>query len=243
MAFPARTKDFRPPATWTYTIKVLNHQRNLEYNGEKCVGCGLCIHACPMDGKVISWGTAPGERILVDVEKCVHCGVCAYFCPAGALKLFINGEERIELKEPADEIERHSLPDFKGETLAHKETGAPIRKYLRGSLHVPAGLDEAAKRAAVAACPTGALELAGDGLAVDEHKCFYCDACSRATGDRIQPRRTLLLVDMADGISPVVKRIIERLMDEQAAARIIKGVDQYKARDKAKALLEGVGSQ
>jgi len=241
MAFPARTKDFRPPATWTYTIKVLNHQRDLAYNSEACVGCGLCIHACPMDGKVISWGTTPVERILVDVGKCVHCGVCAYFCPAGALKLFINGEERIELKEAADQIERHSLPDFTGETRAHKKTGAPIKKYLRGSLHVPADLDEATVKNAVAACPTGALVQAGNGLVVDEHKCFYCDACSRATGDKIKVRRTFLLVDFKDGISPVVKRIIERMMDEQTAARIIKGVDGYKARDKTRLLLDNAG--
>jgi ferredoxin len=241
MSFPSRLKEFKPPATRTYTIKMLNHQRDLEHNNEICVGCGMCIHACPMDGGVISWGTTPDERVLVDVAKCVHCGVCAYFCPSGALKLFINGEERIELKEAVDQVERHSLPDFKAEILSHKKTGAPIKKYLRGSLKIPAYLEVPTAKKAIAACPTGALDLVGTSLVVDEQKCFFCDACSRATGGKIEVHRTFLLVDFKDGISPIVKRIIDRMMDEQAASRIIKGVDGYKARDKAKSLLDNAG--
>ncbi len=242
MTFPARMKEFKSPATRIYTIKMLNHQRDLEYNNETCVGCGLCIHACPMDGRVISWGTTPDELILVNVANCVHCGVCAYFCPSGALRLFINGEERIELKENADQVERHSLPDFKAEVLSHKNTGAPIKKYLRGSLKIPTSLDDPTMKKAIAVCPTGALGIAENNLVVDEQECFFCDACSRATLDKIKVRRTFLLIDTKDGISPIVKRIIDRMMDEQAATRIIKGVDGYKAREKAKSFLDNAGA-
>ena len=219
---------------------MLNHQRDLEFDNDLCVCCGLCIHACPMDGNVISWGTTPDEQIIVDVEKCVHCGVCAYFCPSGALKLFINGEERIELKEATGQIERHSLPDFMAEMLAHKKTGAPVKKYLRGSLKVADDMDGPSMQKAIDACPTGALRIAGRRLAVDDEKCFYCDACARATGNKIEPKRTFLLVDLDDGISPMVKRIIERMMDEQAAARILKGASGYKAREKTKTLVDNL---
>ncbi len=238
MSLPARTKNFKPPATWTYTIKLLNHQRELELNNDVCVDCGICIHACPLDGQVISWGSTPNEHVVVDVARCVHCGVCAYFCPSGALKLFINGEERIELKEPAGEIERHSLPDIKGELLSHKKTGAPVKKYLRGSLKIPGDLDTRDAKKAIDACPTGALVGAVKGLEFEESKCFYCDACSRATNGKIVVSRTFLLVDLGDGISPVVKRMVERLMDERAASRIIKGASGHKAREKVMTLLD-----
>ena len=140
-----------------------------------------------------------------------------------------------------DQVERHSLPDFKAETLSHKKTGAPIKKYLRGSLKIPADFDIPSAKKAIAVCPTGALDLVGNDLVVDEQKCFFCDACSRAAGDKIEVRRTFLLVDFKDGISPIVKRIIDRMMDEQAASRIIKGVDGHKARDKTKLLLDNAG--
>ncbi|MEX2725944.1 MAG: hypothetical protein Q6353_001720 [Candidatus Sigynarchaeum springense] len=159
------------------------------------------------------------------------------------MKLFINGEARIELKESLDQLERHSLPDFKAEALSHKQTGAPIKKYLRGSLRIPVDLDLPSANKAIEACPTGALGLAGTRLVVNEQKCLFCDACARATTDKIKVHRTFLLVDFKNGVSPIVKRVIDRMMDEQAAARIIKGVDGYKARDKTRLLIDNTGKR
>nr|MDO8114507.1 4Fe-4S binding protein [Candidatus Sigynarchaeota archaeon] len=241
MVLPQRIKEFKSPSTHVYKFKLLNQERVLEHNNEKCVGCGLCIHACPITGKVISWGTTHEEYIVIDLVKCVHCGVCAYFCPSGALKLFINGEERIELKENVEQLERHSLPDLEPVMLGRTTTGAPILKYLQGTLKIPDKLEPSESMNAMKACPTGALSQAGNRIVLDENKCFYCDACSHAAGGKIVPIRTRLLIDFKDGVSPIVTRIIERMMDEQAASRILKGASGYKAREKTKLLIDHLG--
>ena len=49
---------------------------------EKCVGCGMCVNACP-------W-----KMPRIDVEtrkstKCVSCGACVAGCPTSALKMVL----------------------------------------------------------------------------------------------------------------------------------------------------------
>lgn len=50
-------------------------------NHEICVGCGLCVKACPMD--VIRLN---GKKAVVCyVEECMCCAACEDVCPAGAI--------------------------------------------------------------------------------------------------------------------------------------------------------------
>ncbi|MFX0098168.1 MAG: 4Fe-4S binding protein [Candidatus Hodarchaeota archaeon] len=239
MSFPGRIKEFKPPSTYHYSLKLLNHERTLEYNNKTCVACGICTHVCPIEGDVIVTGDSGSEKIKVDVEKCVHCGTCAYFCTSGALKLFINGEERIEIREPAGELERHSLPDFKPIMLTQKDTGAEIKKYLTGSLNIPPSLDKASVQAAVKACPTGALSEKKGKLVKDDNKCFYCDACSRETGGKITVNRSGILMEIEKGVPPLVKRVLDRLMGEMNATKILKGVSGAKGTLQTSLLMAG----
>ncbi|MDO4732197.1 MAG: glycyl-radical enzyme activating protein [Bacillota bacterium] len=48
----------------------------LVWRGEKCIGCGSCIEACPR--KALSAGSKSIQR---DVESCIVCGKCADVCP------------------------------------------------------------------------------------------------------------------------------------------------------------------
>ena len=49
---------------------------------EKCVGCGACVGACPVEAIKIE-----NEKAVVDADTCVSCGACEGECPVGAIKV------------------------------------------------------------------------------------------------------------------------------------------------------------
>ncbi len=61
----------------------------LKLDGEKCVSCGKCEKACPMEVRVT------GD---LNSAECIRCGVCVRSCPVGALS-FSGGKWK--LKDPA----------------------------------------------------------------------------------------------------------------------------------------------
>ena len=49
-------------------------------DGDKCIGCGMCVDHCANDGVHVVDGIA-----AIDEEHCVGCGFCIAYCPAGAI--------------------------------------------------------------------------------------------------------------------------------------------------------------
>ena len=59
---------------------IRRQDRGIEVDTDKCIGCKLCVQACPFGA--IFWND--------EIEKptiCIRCGVCVAHCPYGVLAL------------------------------------------------------------------------------------------------------------------------------------------------------------
>jgi len=52
-------------------------------DSSRCVGCGVCVNACPT-GVLALVG---GKSRVVHAEACVRCGVCSNLCPSHAITI------------------------------------------------------------------------------------------------------------------------------------------------------------
>ena len=66
----------------------------LRINPSLCIGCGLCVSACPQGVLVLEHG------IAVEQEGCILCGICVQTCPVQAIS--------IEKEEILHENQQHS---------------------------------------------------------------------------------------------------------------------------------------
>lgn len=58
----------------------------------RCVGCGVCVRACPQGVIKLETTTLPdGSRQVasyeVEIVRCLFCGLCEDACPFGAVKM------------------------------------------------------------------------------------------------------------------------------------------------------------
>jgi electron transfer flavoprotein alpha subunit/NAD-dependent dihydropyrimidine dehydrogenase PreA subunit len=60
---------------------------------EKCIGCGVCVYACPYNAIDIVDGKA---KIF---ESCVDCGACVDECPEGALVLGMQEKKGVRIED------------------------------------------------------------------------------------------------------------------------------------------------
>ncbi len=87
---------------------------------ERCVGCGVCLEACPADAlKLI------GEVAAIDQGKCRGCGACMEDCPTGAI-LSVTEPDTRELSLPT----RGNVPASAATQPARVSVAGRTRKAL-----------------------------------------------------------------------------------------------------------------
>ena len=63
--------------------RYLKNVTTLDYDANKCSGCGRCTEVCPHGVFEIEKHKARAA----DSDSCMECGACAKNCPAGAIKV------------------------------------------------------------------------------------------------------------------------------------------------------------
>ncbi len=64
-------------------MKYISDVTTLEFNPDKCTGCGICTEVCPHSVFAINGKKAR----ITDRDLCMECGACATNCAFGAIKV------------------------------------------------------------------------------------------------------------------------------------------------------------
>ena len=62
-------------------MKYLKNVATLQYDADKCTGCGMCLSVCPHR----VFAPHEGKVRITDRDLCMECGACARNCPFEAI--------------------------------------------------------------------------------------------------------------------------------------------------------------
>ena len=69
---------------------MIGTKHQIQFDPEKCVGCGLCYKSCFVD--VIRWDSEAKKPVFKYVEDCEHCFYCQSGCARGAIEVIPDYE-------------------------------------------------------------------------------------------------------------------------------------------------------
>ncbi len=73
-----------------WVTKLARFKRKPKINKELCRKCGVCVEACPVEGKAISFANGRNNPPVYDYKKCIRCFCCQEMCPHKAI--FVKGK-------------------------------------------------------------------------------------------------------------------------------------------------------
>ncbi len=73
---------------WNKLDFVMKHFQKKPYvDMQLCKKCGICVEACPVEGKAISFQNGRKQPPVYDYKKCIRCFCCQEMCPHKAIKV------------------------------------------------------------------------------------------------------------------------------------------------------------
>jgi len=106
-------------------------------DAEKCIGCGLCVRACPIDGLSLRQAkvTVEGKRAIPQAQVgdfCLGCGVCALQCPSGALRLHPRKQQVYHPEDSFERVLMQSLERNSLQALIFDNPMSRTHQFMRG---------------------------------------------------------------------------------------------------------------
>ncbi len=64
-------------------MRYLSNVTSLEFQSEKCKGCGRCVEVCPHAVFIMN----EKKAVILDKDRCMECGACVNNCEFEALRV------------------------------------------------------------------------------------------------------------------------------------------------------------
>jgi len=187
--FP-RVKRFNNEYHDEVSVKFYDKKQAVEIDKTRCIGCGLCIKACP---KQVMYSKLTQGKIKVKTEDltpeitnpldCSYCGTCSYICPVSAILLKYNN--RYVRKQDLGIVANKVVPNLDFQCVEFTNPQTKSKSFLEGQIEVD--WDKCIScMSCVEVCPTKSFSKTKDNTekrpkpTLNQDTCTKCGACQRA---------------------------------------------------------------